>query len=493
MLGKCCCMIGVFKRSAQGICAGKEQVMEYSRKFPEIEYAEIQAPTASFPKGPVDLTDATMEKRRRNILKRMEEKNLDTLLIYADREHGGNFGYLTGFEPRFEEAALALHQDGTAVLLLGNENMKMAAYSRILADTVHVPYFSLPNQPMGNQKPLWQLIEDAGIRRGSRVGAVGWKLFTSRLEDNTQLFDLPNFLLEALKKAVGETGAVVNATGLFIHPKTGARIHNNANEIAHYEYGAALASCCMMRMLDQIEEGKTEIELASFLASGGQPVNVQTICATGDRFTNAVVAPRNKTVSLGDKFSSTLGFRGGLTSRSGYIARTEEDLPEQVRDYLEAVAKPYYRAALVWYETMGLGLSAERLYHLIEEVLPRNVYGWTLNPGHYVSDEEWMASPFYEGSQTVIESGMMFQMDIIPSVPGYGGVSAEDGIAVADERLRKELEDIYPEVWKRIEKRRAYMEKELGICLKPEILPLSDTEGYLRPFLLNRKKAFRKK
>ena len=75
---------------------------------------------------------------------------------------------------------------------------------------------------------------------------------------------------------------MVNATGLFIHPKTGARIHNNANEIAHYEYGAALASCCMMRMLDQIEEGKTEIELASFLASGGQPVNVQTICATGD-------------------------------------------------------------------------------------------------------------------------------------------------------------------------------------------------------------------
>ena len=48
----------------------------------------------------------------------------------------------------------------------------------------------------------------------------------------------------------------------------------------------------MMRMLDQIEEGKTEIELASFLASGGQPVNVQTICATGDRFTNAVIAPR---------------------------------------------------------------------------------------------------------------------------------------------------------------------------------------------------------
>lgn len=467
--------------------------MEYNRAIPEIEYAEVQEPFISFPEEPVDLTDASMEERRRKILKQMEEKQMDSLLIYADREHGGNFGYLTGFEPRFEEAALALHRDGKAVLLLGNEMMKMAAYSRIPASAVHVPYFSLPNQPMEHQKTLWQMLEDAGIRRGSRVGAVGWKLFTSRLENNDQLFDQPSFLLEALQKAVGEKGTVVNATGLFIHPKTGARVHNNANEIAHYEYGAALASCCMMNMMDQIEVGKTEIELASLLASGGQPVNVQTICATGDRFTNAVVAPRNKPVSLGDKFSSTLGFRGGLTSRSGYIARTEDDLPEQNRDYLEAVAKPYYRAAAVWYEAMELGLSAERLYCLIEEVLPRDVYGWTLNPGHYVSDEEWMASPFYRGSETLIESGMMFQMDIIPSVPGYGGVSAEDGIAVADERLRRELTKTYPNVWERIQKRRTYMEKELGICLKPEILPLSDTEGYLRPFLLNRKKALRKK
>ena len=68
------------------------------------------------------------------------------------------------------EAALALHQDGTAVLLLGNENMKMAAYSRDFGRYVHVVSSSLPNQPMENQKPLWQLIEDAGIRRGSRVG-----------------------------------------------------------------------------------------------------------------------------------------------------------------------------------------------------------------------------------------------------------------------------------------------------------------------------------
>ena len=36
-----------------------------------------------------------------------------------------------------------------------------------------------------------------------------------------------------------------------------------------------------------------------------------------------------------------------------------------------------------------------------------------------------------------LESGMLFQVDIIPSVPGYTGVSAEECVALADETLQK--------------------------------------------------------
>lgn len=49
--------------------------------------------------------------------------------MYADKEHGGNFEYLTGFIPRFEEALLVLHREGEAVLVLGNENLKLAAFA----------------------------------------------------------------------------------------------------------------------------------------------------------------------------------------------------------------------------------------------------------------------------------------------------------------------------------------------------------------------------
>jgi hypothetical protein len=84
---------------------------------------------------------------------------------------------------------------------------------------------------------------------------------------------------------------------------------------------------------------------------------------------------------------------------------------------------------------------------------------------------------------------MLFQIDIIPSVPNYGGASAETGIALADERLRSEIEETYPQLWNRFVKRRNYIEQELNIQLHPEVLPLSDTVGYFRPYLLNKEKA----
>lgn len=456
-----------------------------------IVYGEVPCPAGAEAPEPVDLTDETMRQHLDKILLRMKEEALDVLLVYADREHGVNFGYLTGFEPRFEEAVLVLHKEGAAYMLLGNESLRMGQYSRIPVEVVHVPYFSLPNQPMGNTLTLPELMRSAKVEPGMKAGIAGWKLFTSALEDNDQLLDAPHFIVDAVNRAVGPSGTVKNATSLFIHPGTGARIIMNANEIAHYEFGATLASAGMLRMLNAIEPGITEMELADVMESFGQPGNVQTICATGDRFTHAVVAPRAKKVRVGDKFSSTIGYRGGLTSRSGYVAASPDELPAEVSDYLDAVAKPYYTASAAWYENMAIGMKGKEMYELIESVLPKERYGWKLNPGHLTAGEEWMSSPIYPGSEIPVQSGMMFQMDIIPSVPGYGGAGAEDGVAIADEALREELARDYPEVWKRIQARRDYMAGSLGMELKPEVLPLSNLNGYMRPFLLNKSCAFK--
>ena len=69
------------------------------------------------------------------------------------------------------------------------------------------------------------------------------------------------------------------------------------------------------------------------------------------------------------------------------------------------------------------------------------------------------------GEPTIeLRSGMAFQVDVIPAMRG-------------DFALQ------YPEAWSRIERRRAFMNDQLGIRLKPEVLPFSNIPAYLPPFL----------
>ena len=129
------------------------------------------------------------------------------------------------------------------------------------------------------------------------------------------------------------------------------------------------------------------------------------------------------------------------------------------------------------------------MFELIDTILPRSRYGWKLCPGHLTGEEEWMSSPIYENSKETLKSGMLLQIDIIPSVPSYAGTCAESTVLLADEDLRSEIGSQYPELWQRIEHRRAYIHDELGIDVPEELLPMCSTVAYLRPCLLDHQKA----
>lgn len=432
----------------------------------------------------VPLTDVTLKKRKARVLARMAQLSLETLIVYADKEHGANFEYLTGFIPRFEEALLVLHQDGEAVLVLGNENLKLAAHARLENRVVHAPWFSLPNQPMTNAASLPDTLRLAGLADKKRIGVAGWKLFTSEHDDNTQLFDMPSFIIDSLRAAVTPGCVLTNATGVFISPANGARI-NNANELAHYEYGANLASTAILQALNAIEPGKTEKQIGALLAAEGQANNVIMIAATGDRFASANLYPSDKVIQRGDKFSLTTSYKGGLSSRAAYVVANETELNPAVADYLDVVAIPYYRAVVGWLEGMRVGITGGEIYQLIETLLPKSEYHWHLNPGHLVADEEWMCSPIMPDSAIPLASGMLLQIDIIPSRAGYAGASIEDTVALADAALREELARDYPVMWARIIARRNYIQRDLRIRLSEDVLPLSNTVGYLRPWLLD--------
>lgn len=452
------------------------QTTEPPRPFPDV--------------APVFLTDDTMSERKSKILERMDSEDYDALIIYADKEHGSNFEYLTGFIPRFEEGLLLLERSGRATAILGNENLKMASYARISVELKHCPYFSLPNQPMNNGKSLAQLLAETDLKAMSKIGLVGWKMFTSIRENNRQLFDLPYFIIDAVKRSIAANAVLENATHLFIRGDCGARVTNNENEIAHYEYGANLASNCILHAMNAIEPGIREADLGALLSAEGQYQTVVTIAAAGPRFAHANFYPTHKQVARGQPLSLTTGFKGGLSSRTGFVIADESELPENQRDYLQRVAKPYFGAVVTWLENIKIGLSGGEMYNLIEKVLPQEKYGWHLNPGHLSADEEWMSSPIYENSSERLQSGMILQIDIIPSVPGYTGISAEESVALADETLQRKIQHAYPELWTRIITRRNYIRNQLKIQIADDVIPLANTVAYLRPFLLAKDKSF---
>ena len=57
-------------------------------------------------------------------------------MVYADREHSASIAYLSGFDPRFEEAILVVGPDGPPAILVGNEcrGMATAALFTIMMD-----------------------------------------------------------------------------------------------------------------------------------------------------------------------------------------------------------------------------------------------------------------------------------------------------------------------------------------------------------------------
>lgn len=452
-----------------------------------IKLKEVEAPKPEEGLIPVMLSDETMQNRKARLLENMQKDGFDAVVVYADLEHGSNFEYLCGFLPRFEEALLILHANGKAFMVLGNENLNKAGKARIEAVPIHMPHFSLPNQPMQTEKSVAQILASCELEDAEKIGLIGWKNFTSHVEDNHLLFDLPYFLVEALKTVCGKA-QFTNAAYLLIG-ENGVRTTNNANEFAHYEYGAALAGNCILKTMDRLKVGKTEMEMAETLAADGQRHSVVTIMATGARFEKANLYPGNKQIQCGDKISITTGFKGGLQSRAGYAVECAEQLPEKEQDYLKAVAIPYFQAVKTWLETIKIGINGNDLYEAVETVLPKEEYGWTLNPGHLCADEEWMSSPIYPQSEETLQSGMLFQIDIIPSVNGYGGVSCESGILLADEQLRKAIAKEYPAVWERIVKRSAYMQEVLGIRIQEDVLPTSMATAYLRPYLLKKEMA----
>src|SRR5689334_8926219 len=123
----------------------------------------------------------------------------DSLVIYADREHSANLAWLTGFDPRFEEALLIIAPGNVPTLLAGPENLGRAQRSEIEVDARLYPPFGLMGQDRSQTPDLEEVFTSAGLARGQRIGVLGWKYFgMSEAKRPETWFETPSFIVDIL-------------------------------------------------------------------------------------------------------------------------------------------------------------------------------------------------------------------------------------------------------------------------------------------------------
>src|SRR5207248_2500055 len=160
--------------------------------------ATVKLPDFGMPDARPDIPASRYAERLDRLRERMDARGYDRLVLYADREHSANIAYLTGFDPRFEEAILVVGATGEPLILVGNECYGIAGCAPLPMRRVVFQDLSLPNQPRDRSRPLGEILRDEQIVRGARVGLVGWKSYAKQ-----NASDVPAYIVDELRALTG--------------------------------------------------------------------------------------------------------------------------------------------------------------------------------------------------------------------------------------------------------------------------------------------------
>ncbi len=440
--------------------------------------AQIDLPDFGMPTHMPELPVALYRERMRRLRDKMHVASYERLLVFADREHSASLSYLTGFDPRFEEALLIVGDSADPLLLVGNECVGMGEAAPLTMRVELFQDFSLPGQPRSSSRPLAEVLADEGIERGTKVGLVGWKTYATKTT-----LDGPSYLVDELRAVTG--GAVENATDLLIDPSDGLRVINEVEQLAFFEWAACQTSHGVRQLLFGLKPGMTEREAVRLLDWNGMPLSCHLMLTAGERASLGLLSPGDRTIERGDRFTVAFGIWGALNCRAGFVAASAADLPAEISDYVDRLVAPYFAAIAEWYGALHIGQTGGVLHEIVDRHLGDPFFGIFLNPGHQIHLDEWVNTPITPDSEIELRSGMAFQVDVIPATgTDYFTTNIEDGVALADAQLRDEFAQQFPGAWRRIEARRRFMSESLGIDLHPDVLPFSNIPAYLPPFLL---------
>jgi hypothetical protein len=443
-----------------------------------VTYEKVDVPDFGGPEEIPSIPPSVYRDRLLRLQERMKAAELDVLVVYADREHSANLAYLTGFDPRFEEALFVFTADGQRTLIVGNECRGILGRLPIQAEIMLCQEFSLMGQDRSISWDLRLLLPPSGIRPGARCGTIGWKsLRAGRVE-------VPHYVVRLVEETSGRPP--VNANDLLMSAVNGMRLFNEPEQIALYEYAGVRTSESVLALLRGLRPGIRGFEAARLYDSGGLPLSCHPMLAFGPEIPNGMASPANDRLAEGDRLTCAFGVWGSLTCRAGLAIRDARGLATSDGEMHWKVVENYLRVTRAWYRSVCVGIAAGEVWRAVEAERDDDLYTFCVNPGHYIHLDEWLSSPFHQGSTARLPAAAALQADIIPvGRPASVSVNMEDGIALADGALRRELAARYPDLYARCAARRRFMQAVLGYELSEDILPLGNIPGVYFPFLLD--------
>jgi Xaa-Pro aminopeptidase len=372
------------------------------------------------------IPDSDFEQRIERLQAALDRADLDVLITYSSESEPASSRYLADFWPFFDFAGVVVPRQGAPALVTGGpESYEFARqFSRIKDIRIH-PLFvesSAPDWvPPVTYESFASILGSVCRQPPRRVGVTDWNIF-------------PYPIFEDLAQAAAGAEFVPADDVLLA-----VRALKSEHELAVIRQAYWITEQAMIDVINAVAEGQAEWEIearahATMRRLGAEGTSYPIWVCSGPNTRQSLCRSTNRRIQRNELVQLTFGARHmgycGNMCRPFAIGRA----PDRART-LMGVALEGVAGAL---KDIGPGVPAKLVFQNYHDTLAR--YGFeqfTLyGPAHGTGTSEVEGLWLGAGSETIIQPGMQFNVDVWLS-DGVYGVRYEDGLFVTESGIEE--------------------------------------------------------
>jgi len=362
-------------------------------------------------------------KRRIEILQaKMEERNIDALMVYGDEYRKENLRYVCNFWPIFERGALFIPKKGEPIYAGAPEGENYVKEMGVWSDIRNVKDFTcvtVPEEidfPLATFFTLDEIIKEV-LKGGKNLGIIG-------------MLDMPGILLEKIK-SVGNGISLTDASNLIYE----ARLIKTQAEVACLREAGRQACEGYKRLMEYAVPGNTERSAAAAAEGAARMAGAEaisfTVFCSGSRTNTVIGRDTNKVIEDGDMIMAALAVQyEGYTATVAYpfVAGKASD---QQKRFLSAL----FEASNVQLNYLREGQVAGEMVKAVRNVFrKKGLDKYDIYPPLHGIGLAEAESPYpNEKSTFCFRAGMTVNSDISLFGHPVGSNRIEEGFVITEE------------------------------------------------------------